>query len=392
MKTHRFTLLAALFGASALAWEPAVSRAAVVVGLNGNSVSVYANPFDPNLDYTGTGTTVFYGDPSTGTAGAWQINPTNEPIKAVNRRDDGRTYFNADSSAWIYNTSNTNGPPAFLQYTAQSTFTVGTIITGHSTGNAAITQATPYDLRFSTGSPGTTGAAWSAVTPTTAGPGTINRYPITVVTPGFNTFTADTMRISYSQTTKVTSNGESDAMMAEVAILPDRRYPLATTVSGFSADNTGIGGAAGVNDGQGGTNSTNAGIWYDITGNPITSKFVELTITGGPRKVAGVVFFSDQIHQQALNIRKDGAGGQLVASVTFNPSIGEVLPIRFDTPITTSVLRFEWTAGGSATEGTLGWAAMREIVVLDLPEPGSATAILTLCGAVALRRPKRSIA
>lgn len=368
--------------AGTLALACPATNAAVVTGLSGHSVSVYANPFDPNLDYNANESTFAYGDPTTGLPGSWNVNSTSPLSHAVDRRD-GRNYPNDHTGAWIYNNANTSGPPAFMQFQAPEVFEVGTIITAHSLATSIeslITNQTPYDIRFSTGSPGTTADAWSGITPKASGPGIADTHPITVTTLD-EAFTADTMRISFAASTVLSTGSESDAMMQEVVLLPDRLYQIATTVTGFSADSTGRGGA-GINDGIGGAyDGGTFGFWYDIRSTvPPSEKFVELTLTDGPDGIAAIVFFGDTFGGQALNIRADG---QLVASVTFDPTanLGEVLPIRFDNPIKASVLRFEWTADNADN-----WVGMREIVVLGIPEPATAALLIPAIGLFVRRR------
>src|SRR5262249_31535943 len=103
--------------------------------------SIYSNPFDPNGDGVTTGaeaTNITSGVLPGGGGSVGAIG-----LDHVVDRHDGRSW-NAPTSGRLV--GDTNGTSGFMQYTAASSFTAGTLITAQAAG--PLDSAMPFNLKL----------------------------------------------------------------------------------------------------------------------------------------------------------------------------------------------------------------------------------------------------
>jgi len=377
----------------------------IVTGLNGLSLSIYANPFDPDRNFNASESTANYGYDATGSSTNWLLGHAPSATHALDRID-GRQFYDTvtqpNSSSYIYNTSDNTGPAAFFQFTAPASFTVKTIITAQDINFSFFGNPQPYNLKFNTGSPGLDNSSWSLNSAVASGPGTVLTHPIAVFQDIPASITADTMRLTFTRSS-VSVGSNSQAAMQEVILLPDGLRKIATSVTvgngvGYSQDNTG-GGGQGLIDAQGGPHSipsASTGLWYDLSANPATNKFFIINVDENV-PINAMVLFSDL--SKATSPTDDSLEfdiftdtNLLIGHVAFDRDYSEILPIKFDTPVTTSTLRFQVTNapfyanGGSGSDQNI--ASFREVLLLTVPAPAGAP--LLVLGAALIARRRRS--
>jgi hypothetical protein len=326
------------------------ASAATVAGQSGYAVSVWPNPFDPDLNKSITGSEATF---SSGP----DFSVTNS-IAAVVSRVDGRG--NPADGLRLQKGSDATGPATFASGRAASEFKVGTIITSQHVYKG-FTTPMPYELRI-----GMDPSDWSSITPVTTGAGTQDTHPITTITlPAQQT--VDSFRIDFTSTAVLSSTSYAD--FNEVLFFPQRLGYVPATLAGSSGGS----GPASVLDQDGGRNGVGSfGYYDDSTGE---GKFLTLSLTGGPKFVRAIVFYGwDSFPAQTFDITD---GTTTLATVT---SLGgEILPIRFDSIVKTSTIQINFAGTGEA--------GLREIVVLEwLPEPSSCMAIVLTSVACLMRR------
>jgi hypothetical protein len=324
--------------------------AVAVTGQNGVVASVYANPFDPNGDGVETGTeatTISFGSIGGGTV------TVQFPLDNVVSRIDS-SFFNGSNPRGMGSIQSGNATQGFMQFDAASSFNVGTVIGDQWIGSGYGTPSFPnmaYTMKV--------GGTSVQTGPGTAGP--LGRHPIQVSTLAAP-ISASQLRIEMN----LAEAGFRYANFSEAILLPDllgRVAATPTASSGPPADVLGVydlvGG--GIDDGSGG--------WLGDPNSSMTLTFSK------PTSVNALVIAAWETASLSPDFVIYDDTNTSIAHVTM--SAKDYGAIRFDTPVTTSSLRFDFT----------GNAGLREVIVLTAPEPSS---LLTLAasGMLLLRRRK----
>ena len=233
-------------------------------------------------------------------------------------------------------------------------FTAGTVITSQNVGGGFFSPMS-YNIQLDGGSPVQSGA------------GLVGSTAINVTTLASKQ-TVQTLRVNEAMSTFNGTTGTHYGDMNEVLILPDR---LAVVPSTASATGTIFGSAAGLNDLQGGDN-----YWGGSNGSSVTLTFsraetisalVLVNLETVPGSSAPLTF----------NILDSLSNLDASVSMSENNSTDEFVGIKFNTPVTTSFLKFNFTNAGNA--------GMLEIIPLEAPEPAS-LGLLAVGGLALLKR------
>lgn len=338
-----------------------------VEGKNGFGVSVYANPFDPDLDFDPANNgenaaTVFrYGDSALGTVSGWTLVGGQDGVS----RKDGYAYNDGPAYMWKnYANGGSTTDTTFLQWTAPLPFRLGTIITVLVPDSPNFTGQYPYDVKVTGNAAiGTSDADWTGVAAAASG---------TCVAPSSAIEVHTLARpMANQRTVRVRSGGQADCSIntyvisgvKEVLVFEDLLQELAVTNvnASLASYKSNL------------TDHRNNNYWYDATGTPITNKYAEFSFDGV--QTLGAMLLRAENWGDTNQIFTIGQGdGTLVAQVRFKPNKGEFLPIRFDTPLTTDKVRLQWVSGDDAYGAVLGEA----LFFKRLPEPGPTGTVIQI--------------
>jgi hypothetical protein len=337
--------------AVALSLATAPAHAATVTG----GLSIYSNPFDPNNDGVVSGTE------ATMTVGA--IGTGSVSVAGGYSQDDVVNRHDSYQSGLVRLTDGTGvATSGFVQYQAATSFNAGTVIAYQ---NAASYWASPTPYTLKLGSP-------TVQATVQTGPGTLGTAPIQV-TRLSSVVNVNTLRAEIGMTKYPPDGptGPTYGEMNEVLVLPTRLVRVAP-ISVTQTNNTSTPwfnppSAVSDLDGYGWGAFGNPSLKLDLGVATLVDTVVvanwDTASTGGPVN---------------FNIKDDT--GSVIGNVQLlGGAYGEFIPIHFDTYVYTSSLTFDFT------DVTNGRTAMREIIVLAVPEPTS-VGLLALGGLMLLKR------
>jgi len=308
---------------AATALLAAVSNAATITGQNGYTAPLYGNPFTSSTNTSGA--------ISAGTAVAQY------PLANVVNQLDGSSPTNSTSER-LQGTA-TSG---FMQFVATSPFAAGTVISSQIVGNGFDTPMS-YDVLLD----GST---------VQSGAGANNTSPI-VVTTMAPSLTVQTLRLNMLMSTFGGNQATHYADMNEVLILPDRLAYVPSTATTSSATGT-----------QGQLDALKGGLkyWFTTTANSSATLTFSGTKTISALVLANLETVPGSSAPLTFNILNDANVIVASASMTETSAVGEFVGVKFDTPVTTSSLKFAFTNTGND--------AMIEIIPFEtapVPEPAS---------------------
>jgi len=350
--------LAMLFGAMHTS-----ANGATVIGQNGVIAGKYANVFDPNLDGT------LSGGEATITVGA--IGPgsvTSSNVSRVVNRVDARTAV--PGGGRIEDTSGV-ATQGFMQFVTPSAFNVGTVLSVQR-----VTEGFNSPMNFAL-KLGTSSGTATVQT----GPGTVGTHPYQLTNFAYQQQNLTHLRIEESMATTAVNGATRFGDFQEVLLFSQRLEAI--PVTNITTSNTTFGNAAGVNDFSGSTGSGSVGGW--ASGTPGANPFFQLDF-GTDKTVNGLVLSNWENIPIQGNILDDNNTIIAQFTMTGDNTVGEILPIEFLTPVTTSLLRVNFTNAGNV--------GIREAIALTqlefmTPAPEPSTLCLGVLGLAALARVRR---
>jgi len=354
-------VLRTILACACLAVGLTTADAATVTGMNGFTASIFPNQFDPNGDGVTSGaeaTTISFGDVGGGT-----VDASTQLVRVVNRVD------NRNGGGSRITSSDGSASQGFMQFDAVIPFKVGSLLAAQRVA-PAFTSAMAYDLQLD-------GDVVQS------GPGTVNLHPynFTLFDRPINNVSQLRLEIDMADT----GGTATMADFAEVVLFEGSFEPIPVTsiTASDPASGSTFGSKPGIHDFDGTHNTSGtAGGW--AIGNPNPDRFFQLDF-GQTEVVRGLVLANWE------NIPVDGVirddGGTIVAEFTMDGSgsVGDILPIRFDTAVGTSLLRVEF--GGSDAIGIREAIPLRKVFILAVPEPS--TLCLWPLGILGITRARR---
>lgn len=341
----------------------APAMGATVVGQNGVVASKYANFFDPNQDGTVSGAEATI---TSGAIGAGAV--SGSTLERVVNRVDLR------SSAGGGRIQDATGvaTKGFMQFQAATPFSVGTVLSVQKV-TEGFNSNMAFDLKL-----GTT----SGTTTVESGPGTVGTHPFSLTNFGFQKQNLTHLRIEENL---ATFNAETARIgdFQEVLLFSNRLEVV--PVTSITATTPSFGSIPAINDFSGTTAASGTvGGW--ATGTPGANPFFQLDF-GSAKKVDGFVLANWENIPISGDILDDTNTIIAQFTMTGNGSVGEILPIEFITPVTTSLLRVNFTNAGAI--------GIREAIVLTqisfLPVPEPSTLCLGMIGLLGLTKIRRRI-
>jgi hypothetical protein len=339
------------------------SFGAIVVGQNGVVASKYANFFDPNLDGTVSGaeTTI-----TSGAIGAGAV--SGSTLERVVNRVDQR------SSAGGGRIQDAAGvaTKGFMQFQATTPFSVGTVMSVQKV-TEGFNSNMAFDLKL-----GTSGGTSTVQ----SGPGTVGTHPFSLTNFEFQKQNLTHLRIEENLATFNAGTARIGDFQ-EVLLFSDRLEVV--PVTSITATAPSFGSTPAINDFSGTTGASGVvGGW--ATGTPGANPFFQLNF-GSAKKVDGFVLANWENIPISGNILDDTNTIIAQFTMTGDNTFGEILPIEFITPVTTSFLRVNFTNSGAI--------GVREAIVLTqidfAPAPEPSTLCLGMLGLLGLAKLRRRV-
>lgn len=338
---------------------------ATVVGQNGVVASKYANFFDPNLDGTISGAEATI---TSGAIGGGSV--SGSTLERVVNRVDQRS----SSGGGRIQDGTGVATKGFMQFQATTPFSVGTVMSVQKV-TEGFNSNMAFDLKL-----GTSGGT----TTVQSGPGTVGTHPFSLTNFAYQKQNLTHLRIEENLATV----GAAPARIGdfqEVLLFSDRLEVV--PVTSITATTPSFGSTPAINDFSGTTAASGAvGGW--ATGTPGPNPFFQLDF-GTDRKVDGFVLANWENIPISGDILDDTNTIIAQFTMTGDGSLGEMLPIEFITPVTTSLLRVNFTNSGAI--GVREAIVLTEIGFLPVPEPSTlCLGLLGLMGLTKLRRRQRA--
>ena len=320
-----------------------VAHAATVVGQNGVTAVEYFNVFDPNLDRTVSGSEATI---TSGPIGGGAVTGSN--LQRVVNRDDNR----ANSGGGRIQDATGVATQGFMQFQAAAPFSVGTVLSVQRV-TENFDGPTPFTLRLGNA---------TTLTTVQTGAGTVGTHPYQLTNFEKPMFNQDRVRIELGMDT-FNAGTTTIADFQEVILFEDRLAPI--PVTSITATTQTFGAIPGIYDFNGGTGNGSGGTW--ATTNDDAPSFLELDF-GSDQRVDGLVLANFENIAVSADILDDT--NTVIAQITMDSgSLGDILPIEFVTPVTTSSLRIEFDS--EFAYGMREAIPLTQLEFVPIPEPSS---------------------